>query len=172
MQHRLQKLFPERGKLPLKLTCPAGTSICPATLLNKGEIGLCPKHYLLIGASHGLVQLAPMPFSAKFTCNLQWGQWLCCTLVMLWVEENVIRILAKIPFQCWGYFRLKHKDSKICEDHLYPFMLVFIGHYSRWVLSDEYPSARVLVIFQCFFASFCIDQISRLSSIRVYNITT
>ena len=31
-------LLPERSKLPLKLTCPADTSTCPATLLNKGEI--------------------------------------------------------------------------------------------------------------------------------------
>ena len=40
-----------RSLLPLKLTCPAGTFICPATLLNKGEIGLCPKHYLPAGSS-------------------------------------------------------------------------------------------------------------------------
>ena len=31
---------------------------------------------------------------------------------------------------------------------------------SRWVLSDECPCARVSVIFQCFFASFCVGQIS------------
>ena len=31
-------LFSERGKLPSKLTGPAGTSTCPATLLNSGEI--------------------------------------------------------------------------------------------------------------------------------------
>ena len=71
-------LFTERGKLPLKLTCPASTSTCPVTLLNKGEIGLCPKHYLPSGASQGLVQLAPLPFFAEFTCNLQQGQRLCC----------------------------------------------------------------------------------------------
>ena len=28
----------ERGKLPLKLTCPVGPSTCPATLVNKGEL--------------------------------------------------------------------------------------------------------------------------------------
>ena len=28
----------EQGKLPLKFTCPAGTSTCPATLLIKGEL--------------------------------------------------------------------------------------------------------------------------------------
>ena len=33
-------LFAERDKLPLKLTCPV-------TLLNKGEIGHCPKYKLL-----------------------------------------------------------------------------------------------------------------------------
>ena len=49
------------AKLALKLTCPADTSTCPTTLLNKGEIGLCPKHHLPSGASQGLVQLAPLP---------------------------------------------------------------------------------------------------------------
>ena len=39
------------------------------TQLNKGDIGLCPKHYLPSGASQGLVQLAPLPFFAEFTCN-------------------------------------------------------------------------------------------------------
>ena len=62
-------LFSEWGKLALKLTCPASTSTGPATLLNKGEIGLRPKHYLPSGASQDLVQLAPLPFFAKFTCN-------------------------------------------------------------------------------------------------------
>ena len=70
-------LFSEWGKLPLKLTCLASTSTCPATLLNKDDIRLCPKHYLPSGASQGLVQLAPLLFLAKFTCNLQR---LCCTL--------------------------------------------------------------------------------------------
>ena len=59
----------ERGMLPLKLTCPAYNTPCPATPLNKGEIGLCPKHCLPSGASQGLVQLAPLPFFAKFTCD-------------------------------------------------------------------------------------------------------
>ena len=76
-------LFCERGKLPLKLTCPACTFTCPPTLLNKEEIGLCPKHYLLSGASEGLVQLAPLLFFAEFTYNLQQGQWLCCTLPII-----------------------------------------------------------------------------------------
>ena len=75
-------LFSERGMLASKLTCPAGTSTCPATLLNKGEIGLYPKHYLPSGACQGLIQLAPLPFFAEFTCNLQRGQWLCCTRCM------------------------------------------------------------------------------------------
>ena len=71
-------LFAEWGKLPLKLTCPAGTSTCPATLFNKGCIGLCPKHYLPSGASQGLVQLAPLPFFCQI--HLQRGKWLCCIL--------------------------------------------------------------------------------------------
>ena len=72
-------LFSEWGKLPLKLTCPAGTLTCPATLLHKGEIGHC----LPSGASQCLVQLAPLLFFAEFTCNLQRGQWLCCTVTGL-----------------------------------------------------------------------------------------
>ena len=47
------KTFAERGKLPLKLTLvekvdfakPALPLALPLTLLNKGESGLCPKHY-------------------------------------------------------------------------------------------------------------------------------
>ena len=65
-------LFSEQGKLPLKFTCSAGTSTCPATLSNKGVIGLCPKHYLPGGASRGLVQLAPLSFflpNSLATCN-------------------------------------------------------------------------------------------------------
>ena len=53
-------LFSEQGKLPLKLTCPT-------TLLNKGDIGLFPKHYLPNRASQGVVQLASLPFFAEFT---------------------------------------------------------------------------------------------------------
>ena len=49
-------------------------------------------------------------------------------------------------FQCWGHFYLKHKDAKIFENHLNPIMLVFIGYCFPWVLSDEYPCARVSVI--------------------------
>ena len=69
VQHRLKKKNSELGMLPLKLTCPACTSPCPQTLLNKGEVGLCPKHYLPSRAYQGLVQLAPLPFFAQFTCN-------------------------------------------------------------------------------------------------------
>ena len=30
-------------------------------------------------------------------------------------------------FKCWGYFRQKHKDAKIFENHLIPVKSVFIG---------------------------------------------
>ena len=73
VQHRLQYIFSEWGKLPVKLTCPAGTSTCPATLLNKGEIGLCPKHYLPSRASQGFVQLAPLPFFCQNHSQLATG---------------------------------------------------------------------------------------------------
>ena len=66
-------LFSERGKLALKLTCPDDTSTCPTTLLNKGEIGLCQKHYLPSGASQGLVQLAPLPFLYQIHLQIATG---------------------------------------------------------------------------------------------------
>ena len=31
------------------------------------------------------------------------------------------------PFQCWGYYRPKHKDAMTFENHLNPIMMVFIG---------------------------------------------
>ena len=49
--------FSEQGKLFLRLTCPAGTSTCPATLLNKGEIGLGPKHTCRAGQVRVLFSL-------------------------------------------------------------------------------------------------------------------
>ena len=72
--------------------CLVGTSTRPATLLNKGEIGLCPKHYLPSGASQGLVQLAPLPFFAEFTCNLHRGKWLCCTLKIVLNFQVIVKL--------------------------------------------------------------------------------
>ena len=59
-------LLAEQGKLPLHFIYPAGTYTCPATLLNKCELHFkdWPKHYLLSGASKGLVLFAPLPFFA------------------------------------------------------------------------------------------------------------
>ena len=41
------------------------------------------------------------------------------------------------PFQCWGYFRPKHKNANISKNHRNPIMLVFIGKLSlsalRWI---------------------------------------
>ena len=36
-------------------------------------------------------------------------------------------ILSIWPFQCWGHFCPKHKDTNIFENHLNPVMLAFIG---------------------------------------------
>ena len=71
VQHRFQNIIFWGGQatVALKLTCTAGSSTCLATLLNEGEVGLRPKYYLPSGASHGLVQLGPLLFFAKFTCN-------------------------------------------------------------------------------------------------------
>ena len=41
-----------------------------------------------------------------------------------WNEKNVYTLY--LPFQCWGYFRSKHKDAIFFENHLNPVMLVFI----------------------------------------------
>ena len=60
-------LVAQRGKLPLKFTCPADTFTCPATLLNKGELG------------KAFVMLARLPFSIA-TCNGANGyvaRWYC-----------------------------------------------------------------------------------------------
>ena len=53
------------------------------------------------------------------------------------------------PFQCWGYFRLKHEVVKIFEKHLKPVMLWcwYSLDNSSWVLSEEYPCTRISVIF-------------------------
>ena len=45
------------------------------------------------------------------------------------------------------------------EKYLNPVMLVFIGYISL-EYSDEYPCAKVSVIFFSFFASLCDGQIS------------
>ena len=72
VQHRSQSIL-WAGQAAPKVDFARQHFHLPATLLNKGEIGLCPKHYLPSWASHGLVQLAPLPFFAAFTCNLQWA---------------------------------------------------------------------------------------------------
>ena len=120
-------LFSERGKLTLKLTCPTGTSTCPATMLNKGEIGLCPKQNLPSGASQGLVQLAPLPFLPN---SLVTGP-----VVML--HTTMLTLLLS-----------KARGCKISEKHLNPVVLVFIG---KLLLS----SLRLVISYR-FFVSFCI----------------
>ena len=46
-----------------------------------------------------------------------------------------------------NYFRpYKHKDARFFENNLNPAMWYSLDS-SRWVLSDEYPYARVSVIF-------------------------
>ena len=47
-----------------------------------------------------------------------------------------------------------HKDAKIFENHFNTVIVLFIG-----VLSDEYPCARVSIIFHSLH-NFCIGQIS------------
>ena len=54
------------------------------------------------------------------------------------------------------FVHFKHKDAKIFESHLNRHIGI---HGSCGVFSDEYPCARVSVIFFRFFASFSIGQI-------------
>ena len=61
------------------------------------------------------------------------------------------------PFQCWGYFRPKHKDAKFFEKHFNPVMLVFIGLIS---LSTHVPG------FRSFLRSFEMAKLAT-SSLRV-----
>ena len=58
-------LLPEQSKLPLKLTCPADTSTCPATLLNKGEI---PK--ILLAERDNLGSCSACPIGVFLKMNL------------------------------------------------------------------------------------------------------
>ena len=93
-------LLLERGKLTLKFTCTAGTSTCPAdtstcptgTSTCPASTSTCPASPSTCPASPStcpagtstciyLVLLAPLPVFAEFTCNLQWGKWLCCMMV-------------------------------------------------------------------------------------------
>ena len=60
------------------------------------------------------------------------------------------------PSNAEANFFQRIKDAK---KHLNPVMLELIGQLLLSTISDEYPYARVSVIFQVF-ASFCIGQIS------------
>ena len=140
VQHRLQKLFSERGKLPLKLTCPA------TPLFNKGNIGLCPKQYLTSGASQGLLQPAPLPFFAEFTCKLQRGQWLCCTLMIMIIiimiiiiiiieinnnkNKNIMIIIIVIFI--YFYFSMSWFSVTLLEPRLTPNTSILILSTSAW----------------------------------------
>ena len=134
-------LFSERGKLPLKLTCPTSTSTCPATLLNKGKIGLCPKHNLPSGASGGLVQLAPLPLFAKFTCNLQQGQWLCCTLHdILFIFLRFYNCCLNIK-QKWAlvvHFLSLILLSLICT-YIECCLYIFSSYELKWIVWCSFP---------------------------------
>ena len=105
------------GTLPLKFTCPAGTSTCSAILLNKGELN-CPKHYLLSGANEGLVLLARLPFLQKCesfsVASITTGQ-----VVMLHAEchfdsSDILQIYNKLQ----GNFLNYHGPKHTCQNYL------------------------------------------------------
>ena len=60
-----------------------------------------------------------------------------------------------------------HKNADIFENHLNPLMYVFIGYNPRGVLSDEYPYAKVSVIFQDFCIILYLPTLIATSSISV-----
>ena len=74
-------LLAERGKLPPKLTCPAGTYTCPATRLNKGYTArTLPK--TLLAERGKLGSCSAWPIAVFCQILLQQGKWLCCILVL------------------------------------------------------------------------------------------
>ena len=83
--------FAERVKLPLNFTCPVGTSTCPATLWNKNELHCKDSAQNITWRAGQVKVLFCLPFLAEFTCNLQQGKRLCCTL--LW---SCLHLCAKI----------------------------------------------------------------------------
>ena len=72
------------------------------------------------------------------------------------------------PFQCWGYFRPKHKDAKIFDNHLNMVVLVFIEKLSlstlRWV-----PMCQSFSLFQSCLLQYSVLAKLSTSSIRVKN---
>ena len=77
MQHRFQNITCRAGQAAPEVYLPAGTSTCPTTQLNKGELHCNAQNITL-----PKTLLARLPFFfAKFTCNLQQGKCLCCTLI-------------------------------------------------------------------------------------------
>ena len=70
----------------------------------------------------------------------------------------------RLPFQCWGYFRPKHKNANYFENHQNPVMLVFIGKLLmstlRWV-----PICQGFGHFSGFLHHFLLPQVAT-SSLR------
>ena len=81
-------------------------------------------------------------------------------------EKQIIIDRRTLPFQCWDFFRPKHKDAKILENNLNHVMLVFIRYFSlstlRWV-----PMFHVFSHFlKLFLHHFVLAKLTT-SSIRV-----
>ena len=73
-------LLAERGKLTLKFTCLAGTSTCPATLLNKSNSRTLPITLLAERGNLGSCFACPIAIFVKFTWTLQLAKWFRCAL--------------------------------------------------------------------------------------------
>ena len=101
-------LLAERGKLPLKLTCPAGTYTCPATRLNKGYTSrTLPKTLLAERGKLGSCSAWPIAVFAKFSCNRvsDYVAFWCyrkCPPKTLWMpilNDICIKALTKMDYQ-------------------------------------------------------------------------
>ena len=123
--------------------------------------------------------------SPQFQCRLNWQD---DQLTLAYTKRLTLMVIKVTPsqldsqmikagkwflcrfklFQCWGYFRPKHKDAKIFENHLNPVKLVFIGKpllsTLRWV-----PMCQGFNHFSGFSHTFVKTKVAT-SSMRVYSL--
>ena len=78
---------------------------------------------------------------------------------------NLFMPSVHYPYQCWGYFRPKHKDANIFENHLNPVILVLIGSHLLNTLW-RVPMLQSFSHFSSFLHHFVLAKLAT-SSIRV-----
>ena len=102
--------------------------------------------------------------SCWFVFTFQWSQNFYWHLHRLVTEYSDLFVLSVNSSNAKATFiQSISSKSRGCKDFWWPTKLCHVGIHSKaltaWVLSDEYPYARVSVIIQLF-ASFCIGKIS------------